>query len=61
MEKCGAVHSVVIDLFVNVLHVRDTTGRHTVRMIGSVCSVDVEMISFFPAFPRLLAAYSPHA
>ena len=57
MEKCGAVHSVVIDLFVNVLYVRDTTGRLTVRMIGSVSSVAVEMISFFPAWSRLLAAY----
>ena len=62
MEKCGAVKFLLLLIYyVNVLHVRDTTRRLMVRMIWLVCSVDVEMISFFPAFSRLLAAYSPHA
>ena len=61
MEKCGAVKFLLLLIyFVNVLHVRDTTGRLTVRMICLVCSVDVEMTSFFPRiFPpasRVFAA-----
>ena len=62
MEKCGAVKFLLLLIYyVNVLHVRDTTRRLMVRMIWLVCSVGVEMISFFPTFSRLLAAYSPHA